>query len=315
MRTHLIRLATCLYRWFLVTYAQLRLRRSNTQYILIGNETILHRYLHNLTRTARESGIQIGIRINPNLLNSFTKILNPYVFKTLKQTPIFFSRKKQAHYVQLDTDYFKTGSDLYRIPIGTHPLFSRVPSPNQTDRTNTIGFIGNDHDSYTEFPSDFWHMPNRIETIASLKATYPESVRARTENFEEYLEYLHNTRYFICLPGVVMPLCHNLYECLECGCIPIVHAAYTQWLHPELKQLLRETTYGSDAELLGLLKSIHARTTNINEKKKKDDLQLHVQQQCAWTSVCRAVHEGKEILICAEEHSVMKARNKVLFDD
>ena len=67
MRTHLIRLATCLYRWFLVSYAQLRLRRSNTQCILIGNETILHRYLHNLRSLGKkakwlylESGLNIS---------------------------------------------------------------------------------------------------------------------------------------------------------------------------------------------------------------------------------------------------------------
>lgn len=40
---------------------------------------------------------------------------------------------------------------------------------------------------------------------------------------------------FLCPPGMVMPMCHNVVEAMAVGTIPLI--SYPEWLHPNLKHL------------------------------------------------------------------------------
>ncbi|MBK1853951.1 glycosyltransferase family 1 protein [Verrucomicrobiaceae bacterium 5K15] len=58
-----------------------------------------------------------------------------------------------------------------------------------------------------------------------------ESSRHRIPS-NEWLPILSRADFFLCCPGVAMPLCHNLIESLACGTIPIIE--YGHFLDPHL---------------------------------------------------------------------------------
>ncbi|BDS07812.1 hypothetical protein NT6N_28520 [Oceaniferula spumae] len=49
---------------------------------------------------------------------------------------------------------------------------------------------------------------------------------------DQWMSTLQRADFFLCCPGVSMPLCHNLIEALACGTIPILQ--YSHYMNPEL---------------------------------------------------------------------------------
>lgn len=51
----------------------------------------------------------------------------------------------------------------------------------------------------------------------------------------QWLPTLARADFFLCPPGIVMPMCHNVVEAMAVGTIPLI--GYPEWLHPNLKHL------------------------------------------------------------------------------
>ena len=51
----------------------------------------------------------------------------------------------------------------------------------------------------------------------------------------EWLPTLAKADFFLCPPGIVMPMCHNVVEAMAVGTIPLI--SYPEWLHPNLEHL------------------------------------------------------------------------------
>jgi glycosyltransferase involved in cell wall biosynthesis len=51
----------------------------------------------------------------------------------------------------------------------------------------------------------------------------------------QWLPTLARADFFLCPPGMVMPMCHNVVEAMAVGTIPLI--GYPEWLHPNLKHL------------------------------------------------------------------------------
>lgn len=52
---------------------------------------------------------------------------------------------------------------------------------------------------------------------------------------QQWLPTLARADFFLCPPGIVMPMCHNLIEAMAVGTIPLI--GYPEWLHPNLRHL------------------------------------------------------------------------------
>ena len=52
---------------------------------------------------------------------------------------------------------------------------------------------------------------------------------------EKWLDVLAKSEFFVCAPGVIMPLCHNAIESMAVGTIPITNSP--DWFFPSLIHL------------------------------------------------------------------------------
>jgi len=51
----------------------------------------------------------------------------------------------------------------------------------------------------------------------------------------EWMPNIARADFFLCAPGIVMPMCHNLIEAMAVGTIPILN--YPEWMDPDLTHL------------------------------------------------------------------------------
>jgi hypothetical protein len=59
-----------------------------------------------------------------------------------------------------------------------------------------------------------------------------KNFRIPPENLKEVLKRFN---FFLGLPGVLIPQCHNLIEAFSVGCIPILHSTYADCMKPKLE--------------------------------------------------------------------------------
>jgi hypothetical protein len=146
------------------------------------------------------------------------------------------------------------------VPMAQHPNMYRYGwwnEPVKKRPMNAAIFVGNcDDKSYQQIERDnLFSVINRVELINSLKKiketrevvriTDLENPVQNTINLVEtkllyippqrFRAIIANYRFFICAPGVFMPLCHNLIEALSVGVIPIIQKSYAKLMTPGLQ--------------------------------------------------------------------------------
>jgi hypothetical protein len=52
------------------------------------------------------------------------------------------------------------------------------------------------------------------------------------QDVREILSYFN---FYLCCPGVVMPLCHNVIEAMSVGTIPVIEKGYAEVMYPTLE--------------------------------------------------------------------------------
>jgi len=63
-----------------------------------------------------------------------------------------------------------------------------------------------------------------------------------------WLPTLARADFFLCPPGIVMPMCHNVVEAMAVGTIPII--SYPEWLRPNLKHMTNCLVFGETDDLV-----------------------------------------------------------------
>jgi len=171
---------------------------------------------------------------------------------------------------------------------------------------NSIGFYGSRISKYATFNSKFWEMPSRLDTLDLLRPSFPD-IASYFHSMEAYTDALVRCDYFICLPGVHMPLCHNLYEAMLCGSVPVLHQRYARWLDPDLQLLLKPVTYANDEELLQWVSKIQSGEFQVDSRSLASELKSHCDASLSWESIRKHFEQSNSALICAEEESVKLA--------
>lgn len=294
---------------FNIVLKQIRKNPHNYDMHVILDAVAIHRYILTLHSNALHHGERLILNTSISSVISAHN-MNHSRYHTMVYEECFFSfDKSNRNATLLDHHYFQS-SQHYRVPIGFHPLFT---PPKSVDLSNkkpgSIQFLGNSQREYEKFDSTFWGMPSRITTLKLIQSQYPE-LGYRTNNREEYREILFETTYFICLPGFCMPLCHNLYESMICGCIPLLHVNYAKWLDSKLQSLLKQVTYNNDLQLLEWIEQIKNNNSPINEKELAQNLITYCKDKLSWQSIKSSIQHSDKSLICAEEVSVKLAMSK-----
>lgn len=102
-----------------------------------------------------------------------------------------------------------------------------------------------------------------VQNLNELEALYNGPYRNQflfidTEKFHiprpRWMHFLARTEFFLCPPGLAMPMCHNAVESLALGTIPIIN--YGDWFFPSLSHLRTCIAFSGLADLDTQLESI-----------------------------------------------------------
>jgi hypothetical protein len=68
----------------------------------------------------------------------------------------------------------------------------------------------------------------------------------------QWLPTLARAAFFLCAPGMVMPMCHNVVEAMAVGTIPLIN--YPEWLHPRLEHLTNCIVFDGKEDLVAKMR-------------------------------------------------------------
>lgn len=148
-------------------------------------------------------------------------------------------------------------------------------------------------------------MPSRIESINFLKMSGLGAIVTERMTPEEYQEKLKIHRYFLAFPGMHMPLCHNIFEAIFSGCIPISHSNYLNLLPIEIHEPLAPFSWNTHSELINLIHRLtEGNDAGNDEEKAVIALQSYTHSYFHSSKLTDSLSRSKTILICGEEYSL-----------
>lgn len=220
----------------------------------------------------------------------------------LECSQINFRRKKPAN-VALSIDYFQGQFDN-RLPIWRHPKFNESWT-RDTSKITQVVFAGSHQSAYREFNEALWAMPNRLNHIEFIAENIPNiHILHWIPSNKDYAQLLATSSHFLCLPGYKMPLCHNLYEAIEFGCVPIVHVSYHKWLEPVLRCATASFTYSSLESLRLLVDRIVSGEMTLETHSAQSKIQDWIDNDYGLEEILNSSIAHGETILCAEEDSV-----------
>jgi len=195
-------------------------------------------------------------------------------------------RKYLSKTVQVDNYYWEDEEiDTWHVPEGMHPLMyynNLIPDLNiiQDNPERNIGvfFSGNlDTKSYNRpVIQEKFGLLSRSRVIEILKKNFnnkeliiPDSIselyksdfskriilndrRKNKIEQKDFLQLLSLCKFFLFTPGVSFPLCHNNFEAMAAGCIPILQ--YPNYHFPNLQDGVNCLVFKNDIELISKIK-------------------------------------------------------------
>jgi len=200
---------------------------------------------------------------------------------------VFSDRHLAPPSVRLDPDYFSEDPDpmsTYKLPMPMVDTFymDRTHDRPALDPTLTrergVFFFGNMDPNHYDRPeiAEAFGCLTRAALLGTLRKELPHMVKEPTtiENAhvegsrmilvmdrrnryirpDELRPVLERFDFFLALPGVVMPLCHNLIEAMSVGCIPIIQ--YAHLLDPPLRHTHDCLSFSSAEQLIELLNQL-----------------------------------------------------------
>jgi len=317
MKSNLNILKAFLGFWRFKVWSKLHLREKATKqyvYLNLTQEESLDRYLLNFLQqlNSRKETI-IVIPLRSEFLQRFFEGRNwrPYQTALIESGQLHFASKTvKWPWKPLSLNYFESTSDStenLRIPIGPHPIhFDNFRETSVNQFRTGIFFAGAQTEDYNRcFSRGIWKMPNRIESIKFLQKNGHGHIISSRINHDQYCERLKSHRYFLALPGMHMPLCHNVFEAIFSGCIPVIHSLYLKFLPKELQEPLMPYSWETHDDLLELLKDLAQKKVEIPiEEEAQRAMREASDSYFRSPNLFEEVAKSKNILLCGEEHSV-----------
>lgn len=250
---------------------------------------------------------------------------------------------------QLSNDYFSDFSTVnsahshYHVPSGEFPYFYHKncwenSAAHKLERKMSVFMIGNcDAKYYHEISKEkHFNLPSRYETAIYLTGkNYYKSLRS-VEELNDFLSGSEDSKvilidtskdfqieglklkatlpefyFYLALPGVVIPISHNLIEAMAAGCIPVIHKDYAELLRPKLENRKNCFSYNTLEELDELIRDLFM--INIfHIKKMHKEVLKYYKEHLTPKAVVDFIEEKKpkRIFIQAESVSLRYLKNK-----
>jgi hypothetical protein len=202
-------------------------------------------------------------------------------YSTIRLPSKFWKSSKDV--IPIEFNYYNRNIDDEKrlfIPFGIHPEArlkgldrqNVIETKNDSIRIFCAGNLSYPDYNTQTIPSRF-SMLNRATAIETIKRYFPESTsfaplqiladdfkasiclidQAKCGlNMESYFRALESSTFIFCPPGVNLPHCHNIYEGMSRGCIPILE--YPHLLRPKLTPNVNCLSFEGSTGLIDTLK-------------------------------------------------------------
>ncbi|PKF75282.1 hypothetical protein [Chryseobacterium sp. PMSZPI] len=229
--------------------------------------------------------------------------------------------------------------DVFHIPMSFHPFMYHYGIWNyevdlNKKRCNSIFCYGNfDAQAYldikrTEFSviprtellsyfknqQNFISLSGKLELFEKIKEGSMERKYAFAikEHFalpmEDVRETLSYFNFYLCCPGVVMPLCHNVIEAMSVGTIPLIQKEYAEVMYPNLVNKVNAIIFDDIGNLDSILNEVFDISETEILKMRKNVLQ-YFQDNLTPDSVVEHINESiknKKLIYLQAEHRSVK---------
>jgi len=230
------------------------------------------------------------------------------------------------------------------MPYPVHPVHAGADLQNRLQACRTIPkkmriFFSGETDGYI---TNRIHYPNkkllRTEAIAiitkqmgdklspvkdeaglgHLLATRPHTntfVLGATNEFRidtrEWLSTLAKAEFFLCLPGFIMPMCHNAAEAMAVGAIPIIN--YAEWFDPSLEHLKNCIVFDDGNDLIAKLNMVLEMPGDQVEKMRRNVVDYYDNWMTP-SSFCRrieAMEQPRVVVLLITDANVIKQATRL----
>lgn len=246
---------------------------------------------------------------------------------------------------QFSADYFKNyfsennfQKNAFHIPMSFHPLMYhrnlwKEKKPPEQNRINSLFCYGNfDDKAYLEIDRTGFQLMNRRKLYEffqkkpdfNLLKNEDHLNRILTEKpvgkyifaekyvyplpMQEVQKILSSFRFFLCCPGVVMPLCHNIIEAMAAGTVPLLQKEYAEVMYPALEHGKNAFIFENELDLGDFLENKLFTVSDVDFKIMSDNVFQYYKDFLSPESVVnninRNLKSGATIYLNAEHRSI-----------
>jgi len=242
------------------------------------------RYFYSFVKFLRLEGHSVALRARPETVHLINR--SQYANAVLSERLVSIGEASsggrwliadQGGQINLEPFDFKPSGDpsVVDIPMAQHPaMYSNgywnqqvIPSPPKA----TILFLGNSSlDLYSRISVDgLFDVIDRVKLREIMQQIRVNTVADTGTKFgaegpaiqmldssvsqvamEDFRQVVSGFGFFLCAPGVFMPLCHNLVEAMSVGTVPVIQKAYSDLMVPPLTDGLNAVVFNDETHLL-----------------------------------------------------------------
>lgn len=236
-------------------------------------------------------------------------------------------------------DHFARRSESgFHLPMNFHPLMYHQNLWNEKidtekHRINSVFFYGNfDDEAYRDIEKTPFDILGRMQILEILQpqenfisvksqSQLNQLISAKPDGklifaikeqymvpIEKVRETLSHFRFFLCCPGVIVPLCHNFAEAISVGTVPVLQAEYARVVYPELRHLENAVIFEDEADLFKKLDEIFKMSQDDFSNMRRNVLEYysrHYTPENVLKKVNAAI--GKKTIFLNGNHRKLKA--------
>jgi hypothetical protein len=225
------------------------------------------------------------------------------------------------------------------MPYNVHPMHStKVEGESlsllrDTNRKITILFAGDLEGYKRRWISYPKQKLSRIEVISTIKEHLGEHLRvAKTPEelntimsseytrqlvivdndgaripWDQWVDVIARADFFLCPPGIVMPMCHNIIEAMAIGTIPITN--YPEWLSPKLEHMKNCIVFDGQDDLIEKINLALAMSDDQKNEIRENAMkyyELHLRPQTFVRKVENRTESTLNVLMYSEYNVAKK---------
>lgn len=303
------------------------------------------RYFYSFVKFLTMEGVAVDLRFRPETLHALSRaqygnmVLSERLVRLGRGRPDDRVVGESSGDVSFGAFDFLPSRDpaVYDVPMAQHPLMYARGLWNQPvvsdEPRPAVLFIGNSQPgTYAKIESDgvfdvigrvrLWELLRRsglccepatgddLSHAVSGTVTLVDS-SAHPIPMECFRQTVAGFGFFLCAPGVFMPLCHNLVEAMSVGAIPVIQRSYAALLEPVLEHRRNAIVFDGEEDLVAKLSEALAMDAVARGAMKRAVLAYHEDHLSPRAVVSRVLApEVRSIRMLAGERSVALLRER-----